>query len=163
MPSDTTKATERDAALVMLDRIADSARFLEVIRQARVSGARDILDTPDYVARHKARQKKIYAGGGDDDEPVEVPARLAAMIAALVERDLLAGPEALIEKAIGCYLELHPEKTKGLPEVVTTLEATRRDIETGAERVQPLLGDLAAAQRGLDAEHKTRDDDRGRD
>jgi hypothetical protein len=120
---------DRALALWMLDRMADSEEFLAVIQAARVTGKTDVLDTPDYVATHKARLKKLYTGS-DDDEPTEVPAALVGAIEAIIERDMISGVEEFLEKVIAAYVEKHPLHTQGLPQQWrSTFEAARTEIE----------------------------------
>ena len=60
---------EKQLALWMLNKMRDSEEFLGVIRDARRAGKPDILDTPDYVAKHKARLAPLYQDSVE--EPVE--------------------------------------------------------------------------------------------
>lgn len=146
--SDYGGRSEKELALWMLDKMRNSEEFLGVLRAARAKGRRDVLDTPDYVARHKGRLKKLYEG--DDEETVETPASLAGEIDALVERDMLAGREELIEKAIAAYIERHPEGSKGLPEGwQSTFELARAEIEGTTSGAFPagFVSELAAAAR----------------
>lgn len=140
--------SDRDLALWMLERMKDSAEFLGVLKAARIDGKTDVLDTPDYVAKHKGRLKKLYQGS--DEESVGVASSTAAKMAALADRDLLSGREELIEKAIAAYLSLHPDRDKGLPrEWQSTFDLARDAIEG---RVSGAFGatfaaDLAQAAR----------------
>jgi Arc/MetJ-type ribon-helix-helix transcriptional regulator len=120
--------TDQELALWMLERMRDSEEFLGVIRAARTAGSRDVLDTPDYVTRHKGRLKKLYQSGSED--PVEAPASLAGIVDELVARDLLSSREELLEKALKAYLDSHPKGAQGLPaEWQTTFDAARAEIE----------------------------------
>ena len=118
-------ASERELALWQLTRLRDSERFLGVLKAARVRGARDVLDTPDYVDRHAARLKALYQSDSDDEMPVS--AATAAKIKAILQRDLLSGPEEFIEKALAAYLERNPERI--VPEWQSTFDAARDEIE----------------------------------
>lgn len=167
-PGDLSKAGDKELALWMLDRIADSGEFLAVIRNARVKGRRDVLDTPDYVEKHKARRRKLFEG--DDEETVTVPVELAAEIEALIGRDLLSGKEELIEKALTAFIVRHPERAAGAEaQWLPTVEAARAEVEgrTKGQFRKGLVKDLAAAARAelaRQAEEQARDNagkDRG--
>jgi len=120
--------SDRELALWMLERMRDSDEFLGVIRAARTAGKRDVLDTPDYVARHQGRLKPLYQSDESDTE--EAPAALASLIDEIVARDMLSGREELLEKALKAYLDSHPKGAEGLPaEWETTFEAARAEIE----------------------------------
>lgn len=140
--------SDRDLALWMLERMKDSSEFLAVLEAARRKGAPDVLDTPDYVARHKDRLKKLYQGS--DEEDVGVTSSAAAKMAALAERDLLSSREELIEKAIAAYLAQHPRGTEGLPrEWQSTFDLARAAVEgrvTGAFGAT-FVADLAQSAR----------------
>lgn len=128
MASEMTAKSEQELALWMLDRMRDSEEFLGVIQAARLAGAPDVLDSPDYVARHKQRLKRLYQS--DEEEPIDVPASLAGVIEEIAARDMLSGREEVIEKALAAYLELHPESAKNLPkDWQSTFEAARSEIE----------------------------------
>lgn len=139
--------SEKELALWMLDRMRDSEEFLAVLHAARTAGRPDVLDTPDYVARHKRRLKKLYQS--DDEEAVEVPASLATKIEALVKRDGLSSAEELLEKALAAYLERHPKGLEGLPAELTTFELARAEIEgrTAGAFSPGFTATLAAAAR----------------
>lgn len=120
--------SDRDLALWMLDKMRDSEEFLGVLRAARMAGKTDILDTPDYVARHKGRLKKLYQGEGDDT--VDVPSSLAGEVEAVANRDLISSREELFEKMLRAYIDQHPKGAEGLPpEWQTTFEQARAEIE----------------------------------
>lgn len=132
MPSDApmnhTNKSDRELALWMLERVRDSEEFLGVIKAARTAGSRDVLDTPEYVARHRGRLKPLYQS--DDSDTEEAPAALASLIDEIVARDMLSSREELLEKALKAYLESHPKGMEGLPlEWETTFEAARAEIE----------------------------------
>lgn len=156
--------SERDLALWMLERMADSAEFLGALKAARAKGETDVLDTPDYAARHKRRLRRLYQG--EDEDAAEAPTSVAAVMAALSERDLLSCREELIEKAMAAYLSLHAEKDKGLPrEWQSTLDLARATIEgrvTGAFGAT-FVADLAQAAREEMARQAVRDRSRGRE
>ena len=105
--------TEPELALWMLERMRDSEEFLGVIQAGRVSGRPDVLDSPEYVTRHKDRLKKLYQS--DDEEIIDAPPALAAKIKAIMQRDMISSVEELFEKALAAYIALHPEKAAGLP------------------------------------------------
>ncbi|MGL1622414.1 hypothetical protein ACSTG8_23420, partial [Vibrio parahaemolyticus] len=71
-----TNKSDRELALWMLERVRDSEEFLGVIKAARTAGSRDVLDTPEYVARHRGRLKPLYQS--DDSDTEEAPAALAS-------------------------------------------------------------------------------------
>lgn len=126
---------EKQLALWMLDKMRDSEEFLGVIRKARRAGARDVLDTPDYVARHKARLAPLYRDSVE--EPVEAAEEVAAVVEGLQDRDLLSCREELLEKAIAAYLAQHPQGDDDLPDWPSTFAAAEAEIEgrsTGAFR-----------------------------
>jgi hypothetical protein len=52
MPSDTPMDSDRELALWMLERIRDSEAFLAVLRQARRSGKRHVLDHDEDIPPH---------------------------------------------------------------------------------------------------------------
>lgn len=144
-PNDLSKASDKELALWMLDRIADSGEFLEAIRDARINGTRDVLDTPDYVERHTTRRRKLF--DGDDTETVTAPVEVAAQIEALVKRDLLSGKEELIEKALAAFIARHPER--GALDWQPTVEAARAEVEgrTSGQFRKGFVADLAEAAR----------------
>ena len=107
MPSDPTDLPDKSLpdqalALWMLDRMQDSEKFLGIIQAARTKGRPHVLDTPEYVALHKGRLKKLYQG--DDEEAVEVPVALAGKIEAIIKRDMISGVEEFLEKAMAAYI-----------------------------------------------------------
>ena len=112
-PMNPGNKSDQELALWMLERMRDSEEFLGVIRAARTAGKRDVLDMPDYVARHKGRLKKLYRSDSDDTE--EVPPALAGLIDEIVERDMLSSREDLLEKALKAYLDSHPKGAKACP------------------------------------------------
>jgi len=127
-PMNPDNKSDQELALWMLERMRDSEEFLGVIRAARTAGARDVLDAPDYVARHKGRLKPLYQS--DDSDTEEAPAALASLIDEIVARDMLSSREELLEKALKAYLDTHPKGAEGLPaEWQTTFEAARAEIE----------------------------------
>jgi hypothetical protein len=138
----------------------DSEEFLGVIQKARRSGQPDILDTPDYVARHKSRIAKLYQS--DSEHDVEVPVSIAAKIEALMQRDMLSSPEELIEKALAAYIEKHPRAAEGLPKYwQTTLEAARAEVEgktRGAFEPGFAAGLAASARQELERQATTERD-----
>ena len=140
--------SEKELALWMLDQMRDSEEFLGVLKAARVTGTRDILDSPAYIARHQARLKPLFQSDSEDDAPISTST--ASNIEALVERDLLSSREELIEKALTAYLEKHPEIAKELPVAMQpTFEAARAEIEGQTSGVfeAGFVGKLAAAAR----------------
>jgi hypothetical protein len=154
---------DRELALWMLDRMQDSEAFLAEIQAARVKGRPDILDTPDYVALHKSRLKKLYQGG-DDGEYAEVPPALIGKIDAIIERDMMTSVEEFLEKAIAAYVEKHPMKTQDLPhEWETTFQAARAEVEgrTNGAFEPDFTAVLATSARAeIDRRHEV---ERGRD
>lgn len=140
--------SDKELALWWLGKMRDSEVFLGVLKAARDRGTVDVLDTPAYVERHKARIKKLYQG--DDDDTVDVPSSLAGEIDAIVARDVLSGREELIEKALAAYLARYPEAAIGLPQDwETTFEAARAEIEGVTSGVfgKGFVASLAAAAR----------------
>lgn len=157
--------SERQLALWMLDKMRDSETFLGVLRKARMRGALHVLDKPDIIARHTARLRPLHEG--DEEEEVEVPISLAAKMAAIMERDMLSGPEELIEKALAAYIERTNDK--GLPkDWQTTIEMARAEIEGRTSGMFPagFVAELAGAAReemAREAEaERARDQERGR-
>jgi len=139
---------DKELALWQLDRMRDSEEFLAVIQKARIAGKADILDEPEYVARHKRNAARLYQSGTDED--VEVPISVAAKIEALMQRDMLSSPEEFIEKALAAYIERHPRGAEGLPrEWQSTFDAARAEIEgkTSGAFEPGFVADLAAAAR----------------
>lgn len=126
MPTTPTGRTTKELALWMLGRMADSDEFLGVLRKARAAGKRDILDTPDYIARHKARLAKLHKA--DSEEDADITTAAAAAIDAIIERDLLSSREEFIDKAIAAYVEKYG--ADGLGDADRSLvEAARDEIE----------------------------------
>ena len=167
MPNDATAAdgmSERELALWMLEKMKDSDTFLGILRKARADGDPHMLDKAELRALHLLRLKMLHEG--DEEETVEVPVTLAGTIAALVERDLLSGPEELIEKAIAAYIERTGER--GLPAFTEpTIEMARAEIEgrTQGQFDPGLVRELASAARvelAREAEAE-REQDRERD
>jgi hypothetical protein len=152
---------DRELALWMLDRMQDSEAFLAEIQAARIKGRPDILDTPDYVALHKSRLKKLYQGG-DDGEYAEVPPALIGKIDAIIARDMISSVEEFLEKAIAAYVEKHPIKTQGL-EWQSTFQAARAEVEgkTNGAFEPDFTAVLATSARAeIDRRHEV---ERGRD
>jgi len=156
--------SDQELAMWMLVRMRDSEEFLGVIRTARIAGVRDVLDTPEYAARHQGRLKKLYQS--DSEDPVEAPASLAGIVDELVARDLLSSREELLEKALKAYLDSHPKGAEGLPaEWQTTFDAARAEIEgktQGAFEPGFVAGLAAAARRELNRQAE-RDRSAGRE
>lgn len=158
---------DRELALWLIDRMQASEEFLAVIQAARAKGQRDVLDTPDYVAEHKARVRKLF-DDGSDDEPADVPPSLAGKIEAIMARDMISGVEEFLEKAIAAYIEKHPLQSQGLPEQWrTTVEAARAEVEgrTDGAFAPGFTASLAASARAEIDRRLARDQDReaGRD
>lgn len=157
---------DKDLALWMLERMRDSAGFLEILRKARAQGRRDVLDTAAYVARHGRRLAKLFQS--DTEEDVPAAASAVAAIEEIMRRDLISSPEEFVEKAIEAYIEKHG--AKDLPtEWQSTFEAARKEIE-GVTRgmFEPgFIATLATAARIEIAREKTaqnaRDHEQGRD
>ena len=146
MASNQAAKTDKELALWMLDRMADSDEFLAVLRKARVAGKRDILDTPDYIAKHKARLVKLHKS--DSEEDTDITTASAAWIDALVKRDLLSSREEFIDKAIAAYVEKYG--TDHLPGAEKSMvEAARDEIEgkTSGAFEAGFVGKLAGAAR----------------
>jgi hypothetical protein len=161
-PVNPSNKSDRELALWMLERMRDSEEFLSVIRAARTAGKRDVLDMPDYVARHKGRLKKLYQSDSGDTE--EVPPALASLIDEIVERDMLSGREELLEKALKAYLDRHPRGAEGLPaEWQTTFDAARAEIEgvTSGMFKRGFVAELATAARDELARHASAEKSRG--
>ncbi len=126
MPTIPTAKTDKELALWMLDRMADSDEFLGVLRKARAAGKRDILDAPDYIAKHKARLLKLHKA--DSEEDTDITTAAAAWIDALVERDLLSSREEFFDKAIAAYVEKYgADHLPGADRSI--VEAARDEIE----------------------------------
>lgn len=144
----SAKASDTELALWMLERSRDSERFLGVLRAARITGRRDILDTPDYVERHRTRLKKLFNSGSGDDTPL--PPATAAKVAAIMKRDLLSSPEEFLEKALDAYLQLNPRGLEGIDgEQKSLFDAARDEIEgrTSGEFRPGFAAEIAAAAR----------------
>ena len=119
---------DKDLALWMLERMRDSEEFLAVLQKARRAGKPDVLDTPAYVARHKARLAKLYTADAEDD--VEVFEETKKKIEFLMARDMLSSPEEFIEKALAAYIEKHPRGAEGIDgHWQSTFDAARAEIE----------------------------------
>lgn len=153
MANDPTALPRKDAAdtelaLWMLERMRDSDGFLGVIRAARRAGGADILDTPDYIARHTGRLAPLYQGG--PEELVDLPVDVIAKFEAIAKRDLLSCNEELIEKALAAFLAKNPKIAAGVPaDWPTTFDAARAEIEgrtTGTFK-PGFTAELAAAAR----------------
>jgi hypothetical protein len=155
-------AGEQELALWMLDRMRDSEKFLGVIRAARSAGGTDILDTPDYVARHKSRLAPLYQGA--DEETIEASDTVVALLEKLGARDLVSCDEELLEKALAAYIAKHPKGGEGLPsDWPSTFDAARAEIEgrtTGAFK-PGFTAELAAAARSEIARQSGADQSRG--
>jgi hypothetical protein len=165
MPNNSTLAdgmSDRQLALWMLEKMRGSEEFLGQLRQARVDGVPDMLDRADVVALHTGRLKKLHQG--EDEEVVEVPASIAGTIVALVERDLLSGPEELLEKALAAYIERTNDR--GLPrDWQPTIELARAEIEgrTSGKFHPGFVAGLAGAAREEMGRQAGREQDRGRE
>lgn len=147
-PTASTGASEAELALWMLERMRSSERFLGVLKAARSAGQRDVLDTPDYVERHRARLKKLFQSSASDDTPL--PPATAAKVAAIMKRDLLSSPEEVLDKALEAYLELNPRGLDGIDaERISVFDAARDEIEgrTSGEFRPGFVSELAAAAR----------------
>lgn len=147
-PTPSMSSSDNELALWMLERMRASEQFLGVIKAARVAGHRDVLDTPDYLALHRERLKKLFQSAAGDDE--DLPPASAAKVAAIMKRDLLSSPEEVLEKALDAYLELNPRSIDGLDIERRSLFALARDeIEgrTSGEFNAGFAGELAAAAR----------------
>jgi hypothetical protein len=117
---------DKELALWMLERMKDSQEFLGIIQKARFAGSPDVLDTPEYVGRHKQRLRKLYQS--DTEGEVSTSVSTVAKIEALMKRDMLSSPEEFIEKALAAYIEKHGND--GLPtEWQSTFVAARNEIE----------------------------------
>ena len=157
---------DKDLALWMLERMRDSEEFLGVIQKARTAGKRDMLDTVDYVARHKRRLAKLFQSDSEDD--VAASPSTVAKIEAVMRRDMLSSPEEFIEKALAAYIEKHPRGAEGLTQDwQTTFEAARAEIEgrtSGAFAPGFVAGLAAQARQEMDRQAVSdRDRDAGRE
>lgn len=162
--ADASTMSEKQLALWMLNKMRDSEQFLGVIRAARRDGKHDVLDTPDYVARHKKRLAKLYQDS--DEEPVETSTGAAAVAAHVEQRDLLSCREELIEKALAAYIGQHARGAEGLPqEWQTTFSLAQAEIEgriSGAFREGFVAGLADMARQEMARETgKSRDQSRG--
>lgn len=147
-PAPSAKACDTELALWMLERSRDSERFLGVLKAARITGQRDVLDTPDYVERHRARLKKLFSSGSGDDTPL--PPATAAKVAAIIKRDMLSSPEEFLERALDAYLQLSPRGLEGLDsEQRSIFDAARDEIEgrTSGEFRLGFAAEIATAAR----------------
>ena len=154
-------ATDVELALWMLERMRDSEGFLGVIRSARSAGGTDILDTPDYVARHKARLAPLYQG--DNEETIEVSDTVVALLEKLGARDLASCNEELLEKALAAYIAKSPKGGEGLPsDWPSTFDAARAEIEgrTAGAFKPGFTAELAAAARAEMARQASADKSR---
>ena len=155
-------------ALWMLDRMRDSEEFLGVIQAARKAGRPDVLDEPDYVARHKGRLAKLYQSDEDDEDTIDAPPSLAAKIDAVMRRDMISSVEELLEKALAAYIDNHPSKNEGLPKNwQTTFDVARAEIEgkTSGAFEPGFVANLAASaraeiDRSAEADHARENDGR---
>ena len=141
---------DKALALWMLDRMRDSEEFLGVIQAARRTGRPDVLDEPDYVARHKSRLAKLYQSDEDDEDTIDAPPSLAAKIDAVMRRDMISSVEELLEKALAAYIDNHPSKSEGLPkDWQTTFDVARAEIEgkTSGAFEPGFAANLAASAR----------------
>lgn len=111
---------------------------------------------------HTEHLKKLHQG--EEEEVVEVPASIAGTIVALVERDLLSGPEELLEKALAAYIERTHDR--GVPrDWQPTIELARAEIEgrTSGKFHPGFVAELAGAAREEMSRQAGREQDRGRD
>ena len=164
MPNDLPKAgaADKELALWMLERMRDSEEFLGVIRAARSAGGTDILDTPDYIARHKVRLAPLYQGA--DEEAVEVSDTVVALLEKLGARDLASCNEELLEKALAAYIAKHPKGGEGLPaDWPSTFDLAKAEIEgrTNGAFKPGFTAELAAAARSEIARQAGADKSRG--
>lgn len=154
--------SDKELALWMLDRMRDSEEFLGVIRAARSAGGTDILDTPDYIARHKGRLAPLYQG--EHEDMVDVPESVAVALEKITGRDLLSCNEELIEKALAAYLAKHPKAGEGLPtDWPSTFDLAKAEIEGQIQGAfKPgFIAELATAARGELARQSAADKSRG--
>jgi hypothetical protein len=138
--------SETELALWMLERMRGSAKFLEAIREARLAGRHDALDSVDDIEPNRQRLKALHEG----DDEVPVPPAVAARVAVLVERDVLVSGEALIEAAMALYLATKERAGTPLPiNQGSVLDAARDEIEgrTNGQFKAGFVAGLAAAAR----------------
>jgi hypothetical protein len=147
MPTTPTGKTDKELALWMLDRMADSDEFLGALRKARIAGKRDILDAPDYIAKHKARLLTLHKSGSEED--TDMTTASAAWIDALVERDLLSSREEFLDKAIEAYVEKYGADQLPAGAGKSIVDAARDEIEgkTSGAFEPGFMEKLAAAAR----------------
>lgn len=142
--ADSTTPTE--AAHAMLDRIAESEKVLSEVKAARSEGRRDERDRADVLPFHQHRAAALYQGAESED--VALPVETAAVVEGLIERDLLAGREHLVEQCLAAYIAEHG--AEGLPEDWQTTLADARGMVDG-KRDGPLdaklVDRLAKAER----------------
>lgn len=141
-------AGDTELALWIVERMRDSERFLGIIRAERRAGNRDVLDTAEYIARHRARLRKLFQSDTDDETPL--PPQTAAKMAAIMKRDLLSSPEEVIEKALDAYLQLHPRGLDGIAaDRQSVFDAARDEIMRGTsvEFAPGFTARLASAAR----------------
>ena len=165
MPRKITEQNDKVLALAMLAKIARSETLLSDICTARFAGRRDPLDSPDVVARHASRVKRLYQDSEEGE--VGVPVSVAAAIDAATARDVLSCREELVEKAIAAYLQAHPRGTEGLPkDWQTTLALAEQQIEGQVKDAfrDNFVGELAQSERAERDQQKdrSRSNDRGR-
>lgn len=153
---------DKELALWMLQRMRDSAGFMDVLRNARVQGKRDVLDTPAYVARNGKRVANLFQS--DTEEDVAAASSTAQTIEEIMRRDLISSPEEFLEKAIAAYIEKHG--AKDLPaEWQSTFEAAQAEIEGRTQGVfeagfvEKLAG--AAREELVAAQEKSQVQERG--
>jgi len=162
-------APDRELALWMLERMRDSQDFLGVIRAARSAGGRDVLDTPAYIARQRARLAPLYQGG--PDETVDLPVFVVDRLDAIAQQDLLSCNEETVEKILAAFLAANPNIAATVPaNWPTTFDMAKAEVEgrTRGSFKPGFAADLATAARSelarraeLDKGRRTgRDDDR---
>lgn len=158
--SGASAMTEQQLALWMLDRMQNSAEFIDVLRKARVDGAPHFLDSPDLVEPHLEQLRKLHEG--DDEEVVDLPPTVIGKLAALMERDLLSGPEEFMEKALAAYIERSGDRSLQ-PPIEPTIEMARAEIEgrTTGMFDKGFVAGLAQEAREELAREAERERDRG--
>lgn len=162
-------ATDKELALWMLERMRDSEKFLGVIRAARSAGGKDVVDTPEYIARHSTRLAQLYQGGVE--ELVDLPEAVIDSLDEIAKRDLLSCREEIVEQVLAAYLAENPVVAAAVPSNwPTTFDAARDEIEgrTSGTFRPGFTADLAAAARkevdrrvGLDKSRGNERDGRG--